>query len=346
MELNTSNINQNLIMKLFIYIPTYNRPVALRKCLGTLIPQAKKYANNLRIMVNDNDSSDFVNDGILSEFDFENLSFRKNPYNIGGNANMNLGFVFAKKDEFLWILGDDDFLCDNALDKIFCCEGNLDLILLTNISTPQASSYSIEKSYKEWMSFWVSANIFNMKTYGAFIEDVFHYHNTSYPHVAIQWSAAVNQSIKMMLIPLNGMLERTVSNENISSSESYSLAWTGALGLVNLLNKSNGSNFAIFWLKLYGINLFLYKNNIPHIYEQSISSILKLSMLVKLTYYITKMRYYLFLIGYKIKNTLKNKDGNIPFIRNSLMQKMRKIVVKDNVVFMKQFVECSDNKNI
>ena len=331
-------------MKLFIYIPTYSRPEALRKSLGTLVPQAKKYADRVRIMVSDNDSPGCVNDGILSEFGFENLSFRKNPSNIGGNANMNLGFVFAKKDEFLWILGDDDYLCDKALDKIFSCDGDLDLILLTHTSSPAVSSYSIERSYKEWMSFWVSANIFNMKTFGVFIENVFYYHNTSYPHVALQWSAAVHRPLKMMMLPLSGMLERTVSTETVS--ENYSLAWTGALGLVTILEKSEGSKFAMFWLGHYGINLLLYKNRFPHNYEQSISIIRKLPMRVKLGYYETKIRYYAFLASWKVMNAVKDKNGNIPFAGKSLLQKVKRIVVKDNAVLIKQFIGSADKNNL
>lgn len=332
-------------MKLFIYIPTYSRPEALRKSLGTLVPQAKKYADRVRIMVSDNDSPGCVNDGILSEFGFENLSFRKNPSNIGGNANMNLGFVFAKKDEFLWILGDDDYLSDKALDKIFSCDGDLDMILLTHTSSPAVSSYSIERSYKEWMSFWVSANIFNMKTFGVFIENVFYYHNTSYPHVALQWSAAVHRQLKMMLLPLSGMLERTVSTEN-NTNENYSLAWNGALGLVTILEKSEGSKFAMFWLRHYGINLLLYKNTFPHIYEQSIPIILKLPMRVKLVYYETKIRYYAFLACWKVMNAVKDKDGNIPFVRKSLLQKLKRIVAKDNSVFIRQFTASADKNNL
>ncbi|HHT9158551.1 MAG: hypothetical protein A2047_01020 [Omnitrophica bacterium GWA2_41_15] len=342
-----SKRKRGLIMKLFIYIPTYSRPEALRKSLGTLVHQAKKYADRVRIMVSDNDSPGCVNDGILSEFVFENLSFRKNPSNIGGNANMNLGFVFAKKDEFLWILGDDDYLCDNALDKIFSCDGDLDLILLTHISSPALSNYSIERSYKEWMSFFVSANIFNMKTFGVFIENVFYYHNTSYPHVAIQWLAAmtVNRQLKMMMLPLSGMIVRTVSTEN-NTGENYSLAWTGALGLVTILEKSEGSKFAIFWLRHYGINLLLYKNRFPHNYEQSISIILKLPMRVKLVYYETKIRYYFFLVSWKVMNAVEDKDGNIPFVGKSLLQKVKRIVVKDNSVLIKQFIGSADKNNL
>ena len=53
-------------MKLFIYIPTYNRPIALRKLLDSLVLQSKDYESNLRILINDNNSDNNVNDNIIN----------------------------------------------------------------------------------------------------------------------------------------------------------------------------------------------------------------------------------------------------------------------------------------
>jgi glycosyltransferase involved in cell wall biosynthesis len=332
MENNIDTKEKNNLIKLFIYIPTYNRPESLRKCLKTLFPQANKYSDRVRIMVNDNNSDNCVNDNLLSEFSYKSFSLRKNSYNIGGNANMNLGFIFANQDEFLWILGDDDYLCDTALDTIFSCDSNNDLLLMTNTAIKSEVNYSIQKSYEEWKSFWVSANVFNMKTYKKYIGSVFYYHNTSYPHVAIQWVSAISQNIKMVLLPLSQTLERTVSKEN-NSDENYSLAWTGAFGLSAIINQNDGNRFLIFWLKNYGINLFLYKKSEPDNYDKTVSFILKRPLKVIYFYFKAKMQFHAFQIGLIIKNNFKNKNGEVPFIKKRLLLKIQKFVLKENVVF-------------
>jgi glycosyltransferase involved in cell wall biosynthesis len=320
-----------MIKKLLIFIPTYNRPAALRKCLGTIIPQSKIYEDRLRILVNDNDSPGNVNDSITSEFNFKNLFFRKNPSNIGANANMNLGFIFAEKDEFLWILGDDDYLVEDGLDKIFATNGDLDLILMTHATSEIYTNYSIEKSYKDWMSFWVSANIFNMKTFGEFIGSVFYYHNTSFPHAAIQWSAAMERQLKIKLVPLSEVLQRTISQEN-NTNENYSLAWTGAFGLASILDEQEGSKFVIYWLRKYGINFFQNRTAEPEIFSHSIAIIKNMPLNVRFFYFKSKFRFYIYSIGFRIKNKLVDKDGNLPLISKSLLLRLQRFIVKENTV--------------
>jgi GT2 family glycosyltransferase len=107
------------MIQLLIYIPTFNRPDALTKQLSSLVPQIARYQENVRVIVRDNCSD---NDALsvlkIKYHDHKNIFFEENFGNIGGNANIALGFIFAKKDEFLWILSDNDLISHNAIENL------------------------------------------------------------------------------------------------------------------------------------------------------------------------------------------------------------------------------------
>ena len=80
--------------KLFIYIPTYNRPEAIQMQLRALAPQVAKYPSEVRVMVNDNASTKYSYDEMVKDYiQYENIHFHRNGGNIGGNANIALGFA-------------------------------------------------------------------------------------------------------------------------------------------------------------------------------------------------------------------------------------------------------------
>jgi hypothetical protein len=318
-------------MKLFIYIPTYNRPIALRKLLDSLVLQSKDYKSNLRILINDNNSDNYVNDNILNEYNSNILFFRKNTCNIGGNANMNLGFIFAQPDEFLWILGDDDYLEPYALKYIFSSDKtNSDLILFTNEDSNHNTLYDIRKSYSEWMSFWVSSNIFKIDSFKNYVYSTFYYHNTSYPHIAIQWEAQKNNKLSVTTLPLKNILNRTVSDEN-NTAENYSLAWTGALVLSELLNKNDAEEFVKYWLKNYGINYFKNESQLKNSFDISRLVIFKLSYRIRYLYYTTKLRFILYDVSSKVYYGISLKNRNM--IKNSsLYKKLVKFIKNENSI--------------
>jgi GT2 family glycosyltransferase len=104
---------------LFIYIPTYNRPKAIRTQLCALAPQVAKHQSRVRVLVIDNASSDYSFDEIIDDFSiYKNIKFQRNCGNIGGNGAIALGFAFAQADEFLWILSDHDIVTASALDYL------------------------------------------------------------------------------------------------------------------------------------------------------------------------------------------------------------------------------------
>src|SRR5450830_708666 len=105
--------------KLFIYIPTYNRPESLEKQLSALLPQVRNFPDEVRVLVSDNASEKYAEEDVLQHHArLSNVELRRNGGNIGANANIALGFAFARPDEFLWILSDNDIVTPNAVEYV------------------------------------------------------------------------------------------------------------------------------------------------------------------------------------------------------------------------------------
>ncbi|MDP2232405.1 MAG: glycosyltransferase family A protein [Actinomycetota bacterium] len=129
---------------LFVYIPTYNRPDSLRRQLAALVGQRQDWPGDMRVLVSDNCSSALSSDdlaAISSEF---NVKVRRNAGNIGGNANIALGFVFAQADEYLWILSDNDTIAPNAISYLASegLVGDPDAIVLTTQSSSPSALFT------------------------------------------------------------------------------------------------------------------------------------------------------------------------------------------------------------
>ena len=129
--------------KLSICIPTYNRPDALIKTLQVLIPQCE--LAGCRIHIVDNASTIPVEEIVSRNFgnQRELITISRNRFNIGGNANLCRCFELCET-EWMWMLGDDDMVDENALkiiqsaiseaDESFCM-----LNFASNINEKQSS---------------------------------------------------------------------------------------------------------------------------------------------------------------------------------------------------------------
>lgn len=95
-----------------ICIPTFNRPVQLRKNIDSLLELRKKF--RFRILVIDNCSSINLFDE-RSYTGIDGLTFIRNGANVGGQANVLRCFEYSQS-EYLWIIGDDDFVGENAIN--------------------------------------------------------------------------------------------------------------------------------------------------------------------------------------------------------------------------------------
>ncbi len=259
--------------KLFIYIPTYNRPVALKAQLTALLPQIAKMPEDVRILVNDNAS-----DKPLEEFQeqyasFQNIQFRSNSGNIGGNANIALGFVFAQPNEFLWILSDNDIVTDTALDYIIgLLDSSIDFYCFNySVKVPTAVDYKWENGCQtsmDWRLGLISDALYNVNSIKESIDAAFYYHNSSFPHLAVAFSAMKKKGlVKYMLLP-----REKINNEIFDSVEcptDYSLAHVCMPLLVPLFPAKEAKSFSLSWLNNHGIDLYRNRKFHYHLYLQS-----------------------------------------------------------------------------
>jgi glycosyltransferase involved in cell wall biosynthesis len=103
---------------LSICIPTRNRAKYLREILTTFAHQVQEggiSGEELAFYVSDNASEDETPE-VFREFarKVPEASYSRNPVNIGGDGN-NIHVRTLAKGEYLWVLGDDELVCDKAV---------------------------------------------------------------------------------------------------------------------------------------------------------------------------------------------------------------------------------------
>lgn len=102
---------------LSIWIPTFNRADYLKRLLESLYGQSIEFIDSgvLEIIVSDNCSQDSTEQ--LCKQSFEKLEYRKQIVNMGFDRNFSLGFSECA-GEFIWTIGDDDFIQPGAVADI------------------------------------------------------------------------------------------------------------------------------------------------------------------------------------------------------------------------------------
>lgn len=101
-----------------IAIPTYNRNEILNNNLSKLLPQLTE---NCELLIIDNHSDLPICESakeILGEYGNKNIKIIRNIANVGGNENIIRCLEHAQ-GHYVWMLGDDDIPCENALENIF-----------------------------------------------------------------------------------------------------------------------------------------------------------------------------------------------------------------------------------
>lgn len=113
MEKVKTNINQSLT----IAIPTYNRLQELSESLDRVIKYSE--GKNIEILVSDNASTDGTKEYMLMlQKNNPMIKYYRNPKNLGFDGNF-LNCLEKANGEYIWLLGDDDFMLDGAVDSIF-----------------------------------------------------------------------------------------------------------------------------------------------------------------------------------------------------------------------------------
>lgn len=262
------------LTKLFIFMPTYNRPKSLRLQLATLLPQLQEFPQSVRLLICDNDSSIYSLDEILLNLPtLPNVEVRRNGGNIGGNGNIALGFVFAQPDEFLWILSDNDIVSPNAVAYLLTVlDPVVDFYCFVNGSD---SVQDVQHKWidgcqvpMDWRMGLISDALFNMSSVKDVVDQAFYFHNSSFPHLAVAFAAARKKGVtRFRLLP-----RQKISADEASSTEQptdYSLARICMPLLVPLFPKWEAKSFSRKWLWAHGVQLHINKSKHPHLYIQS-----------------------------------------------------------------------------
>lgn len=97
-------------------VVTYNRKELLSTCLDKLLRQSVK----CDILVVDNGSTDGTKDYILEKIENGSVQYKNTGKNLGGAGGFNFGLKLAylKGYKFAWIMDDDTFPFENALEEL------------------------------------------------------------------------------------------------------------------------------------------------------------------------------------------------------------------------------------
>lgn len=104
------------IKNISVIVPCYNHSKYLYDALSSIIKQTR--VPDEIILIDDNSNDSTFN--ILKQFYKDNqnilkIILRKNKYNLGQSATINIGVSIAKSD-LIMILNDDDYLMHDAIE--------------------------------------------------------------------------------------------------------------------------------------------------------------------------------------------------------------------------------------
>lgn len=143
---------------LSICIPTFNRANQLKQSLGAIIEATNYCKQFVEIIVSDNFSEDNTKDIVL-EFKNNNLNLNYycNTSNLGANKNFFLLTDVYAKGDYCWIIGDDDYVDNDAIiNLIDILQSNtsiefiaLNFRLLTKDQYNSRSNSILEKSKRQ-----------------------------------------------------------------------------------------------------------------------------------------------------------------------------------------------------
>jgi hypothetical protein len=218
----------NQQVTLTIAIPTYNRNEILKGNLINL-DKALKSSNSLDIsilVVDNGDSSRIIKD-------YEYIKYIKNQFNIGVNGSI-LKILENVETDYLWIIGDDDYLKPDALNNIMqlIIEKSPDwLILSQNSSSLEISQYTdindlMHSKFDFQDLIFISINIYKTSIFRPNLSKITDNNNLYMPHfLGVSYSDFLNKIIHYKLNPflITGV------EENIKNMWAPITLWTGSI---------------------------------------------------------------------------------------------------------------------
>ena len=123
--------------KLDIFLITYNRCEELQDTLNELLSENSPIKDYSIKIIDNNSTDDTYNIVQLFRQKYSNLSYEKNKYNIGGNANIMKAFYEAEK-EYVWVLADNDHYCWDSWHEVEkAINDNIDAIMVSTFLWPE-----------------------------------------------------------------------------------------------------------------------------------------------------------------------------------------------------------------
>lgn len=110
-----------------IVIPTYKRPIYLKRCIESVLNQTY---SNIEIIVVDDNNPDTIDrrdtESLMSQFlEEKRITYVKHDHNKNGSAARNTGWRLSK-GRFITYIDDDDVIAPTKIQKQVECLENLD----------------------------------------------------------------------------------------------------------------------------------------------------------------------------------------------------------------------------
>jgi hypothetical protein len=237
---------------LFIYIPSYNRFSHLEWQLDQLTKQIDPFRSRVRVLVSNNNSQDGDYNALALKYKPYPIEFRNNPANIGGNANITLGFVFARENEFIWILSDDDRITSFALDTIFSAlDNSIDVLHIGFYPESRKANLQLDNLFTitKGAGFGlISVGIFNMSFFRQYIFCGFDYLDSSFPHLAIIMAALRDENNAVMATARHDMVFTSEILDTHGTGD-YAVSSVGFGYLADFLPIDHRHQFLSAWIK-------------------------------------------------------------------------------------------------
>ena len=218
--------------------------------------------------MNDNASPSFSTEAAASMAREYGVEVRSNLGNVQANANIALGFVFARPQEYLWILADDDIVREGALQAIAThgLVGDPDIVTFETTSSQPASVVHTWREGWDWIgeTGLISNVIFKAQVIAAQASQAFFYHNSSFPHLAVLIATMRERgSLRFRVLPSAWVL--TPPAHHGEEWGDYSLALSGMPQLAPLLAPEDAARFCRLWLREQGPRFVKYRDQHPEV---------------------------------------------------------------------------------
>lgn len=135
-------MKKTLIRGLSIIIPSYNRRDQLLRLLKSIYTQN---LDNLHEIVIIDNSSDYDIYEVLKPYKYNKVRIVQNPFNVRMGTNM-MNTFFHCNTSWMWIISDDDVICEGALKLVLDDIENSDNICMIKYSTEGIKNIGQEKN--------------------------------------------------------------------------------------------------------------------------------------------------------------------------------------------------------